>query len=1010
MKNNQEISMLMQDSTGNAGRYGEQLATGGAMVRRSQDRLLRPAIRRTESNARRETWAILALSLFYLVGAVEIAVAEDPLPFNHKVEVYRNDKRGVTVFALRLEQPFLAEEFETSNHLRLEPTDDKAYLIYPKEGRFRQKHAEFYGRLRGEGRTKLRLSYETVRENLDGSRHVDVNHGEIEVAIPGEDTGPADLYTAWASRQNEYFFDLLSYYPDESFFQYCLLQSHDRYGVASPDLLRLRPPHADLETDLYQVFTGSLAIQESLQQHSLRGAGQDGEPSIHISQLGPPRLHSLKYAELLEEKAKQAVAPRPQAIARLVPEDHYFLHFRSLAAAGELADLATAWGDNLLRLFTVHARDNHLQKKLEDQLCLQREPLTRLFADEAIGEFAVTGSDPFVMEGSDVTLIFRLERPEAFRQAAAEWLADVRRRYPDLTERQFNYRGHKIAVRYTDDRRVSSFSVEHGDYSVYSNSHRAVRLVIDAAEGKTPNLFDSLDYRYLTTLFPPSDEVNSGYLFVSEAFIKRNVGPELKISEKRRLQCFNNLVMLNHASMFYRLENSRSPASLSDLVEGRYVDLSKVSCPHGGAYAFDAEHDTCTCSLHNRLKYLTPNAELSVQHVSTTEKQEYERYKERYRAFWQRLFDPLAIRISVGRQVKLELCALPLSNSSLYTDLKAHLDDRPQKIDTSRVAPTAILTSTGVLGRKQIGELLKQLPGIPEALEADPTLTDMSWLGDRIGFHLCDADTVIEVDPTRLRPLLGVGTFEQTLAAAAVWSVEMPSYLSIDVEDTDKARRLLEQLATRIFLRNGSLFGVPTALDAYRLPDYRDHAVYVVSYQVHLLKVRLHLSLVGDQLIAATTPETLQQVIDAAAKPTDQPTVEAHLLVRLDRRAINRLTDDLELYWEEKSRLACHRNTISIYNLVKLYGVDASETGSLSDAKYGVTWFCPDGGEYRFDRERDQVVCSVHGNRQHARQQLGLGQRSSFGRFFESIDDITASLRYLDDGLIATVRIDRAED
>src|SRR6185437_14703033 len=156
--------------------------------------------------------------------------------------------------------------------------------------------------------------------------------------------------------------------------------------------------------------------------------------------------------------------------------------------------------------------------------------------------------------------------------------------------------GHKIAVRYTDDRRVSSFSVEHGEYAIYSNSHRAVRLIIDAAVGKTPSLFDALDYRYLTTLLPPSDAGNCGYLFASEAFIKRNVGPEAKISEKRRLQCFNNLVMLNHASMLYRLENSRSPATLSELAVGRYVDLSKVACPHGGAYAFDVEHDTCTCS------------------------------------------------------------------------------------------------------------------------------------------------------------------------------------------------------------------------------------------------------------------------------------------------------------------------------------------------------------------------------------------------------------------------------
>jgi hypothetical protein len=81
------------------------------------------------------------LAVLACVGGEAVWAAEEPLPFNHKVEVYRNQKQGVTVFALRLEQPFLAEEFEASNYLRLEPTDDKAYLIYPKEGRFQQKHA-----------------------------------------------------------------------------------------------------------------------------------------------------------------------------------------------------------------------------------------------------------------------------------------------------------------------------------------------------------------------------------------------------------------------------------------------------------------------------------------------------------------------------------------------------------------------------------------------------------------------------------------------------------------------------------------------------------------------------------------------------------------------------------------------------------------------------------------------------------------------------------------------------
>jgi hypothetical protein len=955
------------------------------------------------------TFRIVALVL----AAAPAAGRADPLPFNYKVEVYRPKEGDVMAFSVRLEQPFLAEEFEKSNYLRLEALDKNAYLIYPKETKFQQKHAEFYGRLRGEGKSKLRLSYEIVSENPDGSRKVEVRQGDIEVAIPAKEGGPQSIYREWAQQQNAYFLDLLRYYPDETFFQYALLQSRDRYGVTPPDLSGVlrREAEADLEGSLYEVFTGSLAVQESLQRRTLRGGSGVGNLTIHISQLSPPALQTLPYQELLEKKLKQGVQPKVQEIARLVPEDQYFIHFQSMTAASELADLASDWGEDLLRLFSVQARDNRIRQKFEDQLCLRRGPLTRLFADKVITELAVTGSDPFVREGTDVSIVFRLKQPEVFEKAAAEWLAGVKEKRPDVEEREFNYRGQKIAARYTADRMVSSFVTRHQDFVVYSNSHRAIRKVVDAVLGLAPRLYDALDYRYVTTVLPPSDEPQSGYVFASEAFLRRQVAPALKISEKRRVQCFNNLVMLNNASLFYRLEHGRSPTSLTDLVEERFVDPRKLVCPHGGAYAFDARHDTCTCSLHNRLRYLTPNLELPVLQVSEQEKQEYDRYKQAYQQFWQGVFDPLAVRMTVGPRLKLEVCVLPFANGSLYTDLRNWLGDKPQPIPTAHIAPSAVASVGAVLGRKQIADFLRELPGVAETLEADPTLTDLNWIGDRLSVNVCDDDTVIEIDPLRLRTLDQVPgrptVMQQGIVTLGLWASKLPVYVTIDVEDRDKATRLLEQLSARIFLKRGDFFGLPTRLDAYRLPDYKGQAVYVLSYQLYAIKVRLHVSLVGNQLVAATKPETLREVIDAASLKEERPAAEAHLLLRLNRRALGRLNDNLQLYWEEKSRLACHSNIISMWTLGKLYDVPLTEVNRLLEAKYGVVCYCPDGGEYGWDTRRDQVVCSVHGNRQQSRQRSGLDRKSSFGVFMESIDEIVASLRFQEEALLTTVEIVR---
>jgi hypothetical protein len=120
------------------------------------------------------------------------------------------------------------------------------------------------------------------------------------------------------------------------------------------------------------------------------------------------------------------------------------------------------------------------------------------------------------------------------------------------------------------------------------------------------------------------------------------------------------------------------------------------------------------------------------------------------------------------------------------------------------------------------------------------------------------------------------------------------------------------------------------------------------------------------------------------------------------------MRNDLQIYWAEKSRQACHRNIMSIYNLVKLYGVSVKDVDKLSDAKYGVTYFCPDRGRYGYDAPTDQVACELHGNRRHARQALGVQPNTSFARFLGSLNEVMALLKFNDDHLLATVEIARA--
>ncbi len=239
-------------------------------------------------------------------------------------------------------------------------------------------------------------------------------------------------------------------------------------------------------------------------------------------------------------------------------------------------------------------------------------------------------------------------------------------------------------------------------------------------------------------------------------------------------------------------------------------------------------------------------------------------------------------------------------------------------------------------------------------------------------------------------------------------AIKMPVYLTLDVENREKAEQLLEHLASRMFLNRSEVAdGIQTQLDAYRLPDYKKHKMYVFSLQIYAVKLRLHASLVGDQLVAATKPEILKQVIDASVNPLDAAPAEAHLLVRFNSRALHHLHDDFELYWVEKARQACHRNIISIYNLHRLYDASLDDIAKLSETKYGVRFYCREHGEYHYDEDHNQVVCSVHGNREHSKLYLDPDRQSSFKEFMSNLDEIVAYLRFQDEALIATLEIAR---
>ena len=112
---------------------------------------------------------------------------------------------------------------------------------------------------------------------------------------------------------------------------------------------------------------------------------------------------------------------------------------------------------------------------------------------------------------------------------------------------------------------------------------------------------------------PRDAKEEDGFVYLSDPFIRHLVGPQLKLTERRRMLCYNHLRMIGHASLLYRTELGKPPASLDDLVKadccpGEFNE-GELRCIDSGKYTLSADGMQGVCSHHGHCQHLTPCCE-----------------------------------------------------------------------------------------------------------------------------------------------------------------------------------------------------------------------------------------------------------------------------------------------------------------------------------------------------------------------------------------------------------------
>ena len=425
----------------------------------------------------------------------------------------------------------------------------------------------------------------------------------------------------------------------------------------------------DRSASAFDVLGGRAAVRETLQMELMRSRGN-----------APPRtaagvvpIATLKGVDVAGLPFDQLLAGKPGgrlALADFAPEDRLFVYFAKPSAVFPFLNQG---GDMLGRsgsAMTATAFDDDLKRRYLRRLGLPEESSRKLLESGAITELAITAPDLFFIDGTDLTVLMRLRAPDAAVALGA--LAGV------------NLAGAAIVARPTTGGR-SAYWARQGDVLAVSTSRREIEEALRLGQAARGSLGRSAELRYMLTQLPVQKETRA-LIYLSDPFIRRMVGPSVKIGQLRRVRAAAEMSLITAGALLYRLDGHTDAPDLATLARLGYVPQD-VARPD-----YRVQPDLSVVSQKwGTLAELTTIATAATETATREEADAYQTYVEEYRRYWRQFFDPIAMRLDDAPDGALELTTfiLPLIDSELYTAVAGLLGamNKPLRVPHTKPEP-----------------------------------------------------------------------------------------------------------------------------------------------------------------------------------------------------------------------------------------------------------------------------------------------------------------------------------
>lgn len=265
----------------------------------------------------------------------------------------------------------------------------------------------------------------------------------LSLKLPAAEVKDPEVLEGWAGAQSAALaLGSLRSTGGSAFQQYAAMRSDDIYGGGGDVGEFRRGRRNQHEPDLYSVMTGLAAVQEALQVDSIqRRVEPRPGPMVKLAKLPALFIASHDY-----DKLRKGVEPKVYEASQAVPVDAFALHFTSANAVFQVVDLMDDWGTDAAHALEGFARDRGTKDRLFSQLALPRDELTRMYASKAIDAVTIAAHDPFLREGTDLTVILTAKNLGLVRRAAEGARDAAKGSRKDARESREKYQGVELVT------------------------------------------------------------------------------------------------------------------------------------------------------------------------------------------------------------------------------------------------------------------------------------------------------------------------------------------------------------------------------------------------------------------------------------------------------------------------------------------------------------------------------------------------------------------------------------